>query len=512
MTWTTIKKNSGTSRIGSFAKNSTGELLTAVWLNTPLGKQERKEALMRIRIQVLIELDQESTVPPYIEEVACFERGPLSPETLGLRLDEAKQMLAGVQQVMTENQVEEYVEQQRQCPHCQQPLVYKGHHQIGVRTLFGKLALSSPRLYTCSCQPNQKRSWSPVAALLSERSTPELLCQEVRWASLLSYGVTMKLLGDLLPMEHQLSTSTLSRHVHQVAERLESELGNEQPSFIEGCPDQWYKLPEPGAPLVVSLDGGYVHARSKESRKDGSFEVIVGKSTTGEGATTRFGLVSGYDPKPRRRLFEVLQAQGLQMNQAVTFLTDGGDTVRDLAEGHSPLASHILDWFHITMRLTVLFQMAKGVSVEQKGEKFEEELERVKWFLWHSNVYKALQLLEWLALDIDDEASDEARKLARTLHEFDHYIRTNQSSLPNYGDRHRNGEPISSSIAESSVNQIISKRFVKKQQMRWGRRGAHLLLQIRTRVLDDTLTATFQRWYPSMKTSESQQKPASVAS
>ncbi len=466
---------------------------------------------MRIRVQVLIESDQEAA-PLHVEEVACFERGSPSPETLGLRLDEAKQILAGVQQVMTALQVEEYVEQQHQCSYCQQPLARKGQHQIGVRTLFGKLTLSSPRFYTCSCQPHQKRSWSPVAALFPERSTPELLCQEVRWASLLSYGVTVKLLGDLLPMEHQLSTSTISRHVHQVAERLEGELGDEQPSFIEGCPDQWYKLPEPDAPLVVSLDGGYVHARSKECRKDGSFEVIVGKSTTGEGATARFGLVSGYDTKPRRRLFEVLQAQGLQMNQAITFLTDGGDTVRDLTEGHSPLASHILDWFHIAMRLTVLSQMAKGVSVEQKGEKFEQELERVKWFLWHSNLYKALQVLEDLELDVDAEASPEARKLSRTLYEFDHYIRTNQSSIPNYGDRYRNGEAISSAIAESSVNQIISKRFVKKQQMRWTRQGAHLLLQIRTRVLDDTLPATFQRWYPGMERGESQQEPVLAAS
>ena len=461
---------------------------------------------MRIRIQVLIEADHEA-VPPHVEEVACFERGPLSPETLGLRLDEAKQTLAGVQQVMTTQQVEEYVEQQRQCSHCQQPLARKGHHQVGMRTLFGKLTLSSPRLYTCSCQPRQKRSWSPIAALFPERSTPELLCQEVRWASLLSYGVTINLLGDLLPMEHQLSTSTVSRHVHQVAERLEGELGDEQPSFIKGCPAEWHELPEPAPPLVVSLDGGYVHARSKENRKDGSFEVVVGKSTTGDGATTRFGLVSGYDTKPRRRLFEVLQDQGLQMNQAVTFLTDGGDTVRDLTEGHSPQTSHILDWFHIAMRLTVLGQMSKGIPVEDKGEKFEEELERVKWFLWHSNLYKALQLLEWLDQDIDAEANPEARKLARTLHEFDHYIRTNQSSIPNYDDRYRNGEPISSAVAESSVNQIISKRFVKKQQMRWSRRGAHLLLQVRTRVLDNTLSATFQRWYPGMERGKSQQEP-----
>jgi hypothetical protein len=142
---------------------------------------------MRIRIQVIIEMDHEATAP-CVEEVACFERGSLSPETLGLQLDEAKQLLAGIQQIMTAQQVEEYVAQQRQCSHCQQPLAYKGHHQIGLRTLFGKLILESPRFYTCSCQPRKTRSWSPVAALFSERSTPELLCQEVRWASFLSYG------------------------------------------------------------------------------------------------------------------------------------------------------------------------------------------------------------------------------------------------------------------------------------------------------------------------------------
>ncbi len=149
---------------------------------------------MRIRVQVIIEADQESAAPLHIEEVACLERGPLSPETLGLRLEEAKQLLAGVQQVMTTQQIEDYVEQQRQCSHCGQLLACKGHHQIGLRTLFGKLTLSSPRFYTCSCQTHQQRSRSPVAALFSERSTPELLCQEVRWASLLSYGMTVKLL------------------------------------------------------------------------------------------------------------------------------------------------------------------------------------------------------------------------------------------------------------------------------------------------------------------------------
>ena len=37
-----------------------------------------------------------------------------------------------------------------------------------------------------------------------------------------------------------------------------------------------------------------------------------------------------YDTKPRRRLFEVLRSQGMQAGQQVTFLTDGGEDIRDI--------------------------------------------------------------------------------------------------------------------------------------------------------------------------------------
>ena len=73
---------------------------------------------------------------------------------------------------------------------------------------------------------------------------------------------------------------------------------------------------------------------------------------------------------------------------------------------------------------------------------------------------------------------------------------------PNYGDRYRHGEPISTAMAESAVNQIISTRFVKTQQMKWTERGAHLLLQVRTHVLNGDLRDLFCRWYPGMQTSE----------
>lgn len=81
------------------------------------------------------------------------------------------------------------------------------------------------------------------------------------------------------------------------------------------------------------------------------------------------GLVSATSPLPglqhtarHHGVFEVLKSQGLQANQEVTFLTDGGDEVRALTELVNPAAEHVHDWFHITMRLTVLGQYVCGVT------------------------------------------------------------------------------------------------------------------------------------------------------
>ena len=68
--------------------------------------------------------------------------------------------------------------------------------------------------------------------------------------------------------------------------------------------------------------------------------------------------------EPKRRLFEVLKAQGLQPHQQLMFLSDGGDTVRDPQMYLSPESEHWLDWFHITMRLTVMGQYVKGLAAE----------------------------------------------------------------------------------------------------------------------------------------------------
>jgi hypothetical protein len=116
----------------------------------------------------------------------------------------------------------------------------------------------------------------------------------------------------------------------------------------------------------VGLDGGYVKAQGMEQ---GWFEVIAEKSILafqrGEDhpnpSSKCLAFVQTYDQKPQRRLVALLQSQGLQMNQQIEFLSDGGDTVRDVQLYLSPEAEHLLDWFHLTMRLTTMPQSAKGL-------------------------------------------------------------------------------------------------------------------------------------------------------
>src|SRR5262247_2862033 len=89
-------------------------------------------------------------------------------------------------------------------------------------------------------------------------------------------------------------------------------------------------------------------------------------------------------------------------------------------------------------------------------------------------------------------------RLVKALSGLRTYIMNNRYLIPNYGERYRNGEPIATGFVESTVNEVVSKRFCKKQQMQWSKEGAQLLLQTRVRTLNGELAGIFKRWYPDM--------------
>lgn len=423
-------------------------------------------------------------------EVLTVAKEQLVMETLGLTLAEGKALLSAVQACVVEAQATAYLAQHRACATCGTPHRSKEPRRSTVNTVFGPVAVPNPRWHRCACQQPGSQTFRPTAQWLTGHTSPDLLYLETKWASLIPYAKVVDLLQDVLPVAETLNPETVRQHLHATATKMEQALGEEKDDLFDGTDDDWAAQPLPDGPMTIGIDGGFIRAR----RKAGFFEVIAGKSIVAFRrheaedipSAKRFGFVQTYDTKPRR-LWELLKSQGMQENQAVLFLSDGGDTVRNLQTYLHPSSAHVIDWFHIAMKLTVLQRQNKAVIEDNPkgGTYVAKTLGRVKHYLWHGNIEKwhgniekALECVGLLLFDLETHRHrfPVAAKLERGVTEFDTYIRNNQKFIPNFGERYRQGDTISTAFVESTINQVVSKRFAKRQQMQWSPKGAHLLL------------------------------------
>jgi hypothetical protein len=95
-------------------------------------------------------------------------------------------------------------------------------------------------------------------------------------------------------------------------------------------------------------------------------------------------------------------------------------------------------------KLVTLQQTAKGLPDQTRDEEEDyplrdpvvRDLERLKWYLWHGNVYKALQVVQSVEMDLDAAIANDghatARKLLKAVEEFHTYIANNKSFIPEW--------------------------------------------------------------------------------
>jgi hypothetical protein len=428
---------------------------------------------MQFKIQVTVIDDNDETT---VEDVLTLTKLANEPNNIGLSIHDSKGLLKSLQQVIISHQSDQYIKAHIACPHCQGNRRIKGNQTHQYRTPFGVITIPGKRLYHCDCEESESKTLSVLTDWLQDLTSPELQYLETKWASLMSYGLTADLLKDVLPVGDSLNAATIRNRLHQVAKRQEKDLEG-KPDCISGCPNEWGALAKPGKPMVIGIDGGYV--RNWHDKKT-NFEVITGKSLSKDVTAKRFGFVQKCDDNPRRKLMAVLESQGMQANQQITFLSDGADNLRALQFDMYPESTHVLDWFHVTMRLTVLNQFAKGLENADldAGTRVKSYLESAKWYLWHGNVENALDKFDSCCVSCENtELNYENRKkFLRHLIEMHTYIKNNKMMIPNYGEMYRYGETISTAFIESTVNEVIAKRMVKKQQMQWDQQGAHYLI------------------------------------
>jgi hypothetical protein len=93
--------------------------------------------------------------------------------------------------------------------------------------------VACPDCGRCRCRPHARRTFTPLAEVLPEHTTPELLSLESKFAGLVSYGLSTRLLSEVLPLGRPLHATTVRRQVQATAQRLEDELGPEQAMFFD---------------------------------------------------------------------------------------------------------------------------------------------------------------------------------------------------------------------------------------------------------------------------------------
>jgi hypothetical protein len=81
---------------------------------------------MKFRLQIVIETDDAMSRPPI--ELVTLQRDTLSLETLGLSLEEAREVLLSLQQQMTAHQVEDFIcgtsyPARHSCPYLKRDLI-----------------------------------------------------------------------------------------------------------------------------------------------------------------------------------------------------------------------------------------------------------------------------------------------------------------------------------------------------------------------------------------------------
>jgi hypothetical protein len=224
-----------------------------------------------------------------------------------------------------------------------------------------------------------------------------------------------------------------------------------------------------------------------------NFEVICGKVEQEGRSSRRFALVRSVAEQPQALLRAALRNQGWRAGASVTAISDGDSALPALVRSATKApVEHILDWFHLSMRVRHVEQTLLGLyALELVLEHAQVDVERLRHLLWNGHHEKASEALgrivRWAEnVILLNGAAVEAKagRLVTHCMELRTYIENNEGALIDYGQRYRAGKPISTSRAEGTVNHLVNARMNKRGQMRWSPRGAHRVLQVRAAVLD----------------------------
>jgi hypothetical protein len=409
---------------------------------------------------------------------------------LGLTLAEGKLLLAALQQEIVAAQARDHAARRPDCRRCGEVCRVKDYRDHAVATLFGQVRVRLPRFRCAGCGGIEASLEWPSHC----RSTPELDQLQAHLSALMTYRVAAEVMAQMFPVDAGNNPETLRCHTLTIG---------------AGLRDQAAVQPDTTASAIaVTLDPTFIRSCEEGERH---LEVRVGNVETAAGGRQVFGAVAKADTDIKVLIHRSLDAVGQSKDTVVTAFTDGCSGLRSILAEAGVTETPILDWFHIGMRLQHLEQIANGLSADDPARAaakavIVEEVDRLHWRLWNGKAKDAQISIERIRAVMHHFRGEQdqrksmapSRKLWTALHALDGYLTGQSDWLVNYAARYRAGLRVGTAITEGTANFLVNRRMNKSQQMRWSRRGADLLLQVRCAVYNGTLGSGFgQRFYPA---------------
>jgi hypothetical protein len=447
------------------------------------------------------------------EMVVEKEFSGLSNGEIGLSISDGKAIMARLQQLVVKQQCEAYVLTCRYCSDCQTFRRIKECGKRKIRTVYGRVELSNPRIMNCRrCLPYFCDASAVLHDICPDQATPELMELSARMGSLMPYRKAADVLAEFLPIPSTESFMTLRHRAMKLGERLDEKARDrawfEPPSSSERKQAELDLPNDPEREFVVSIDTA--HVRGSRSENAWIFEIVVARCGRGRRGSPPGHYIATVDTSQRElrlRTLQALQHEGYVGCGEVTVISDGAEIMKGLPKALPKPTTHILDWFHIAMKIQPLQQMADHVvrtSAKRSGQAISigDDIRSVEWKLWHGQTVRAINRLGKMmaVLTIQSSHGDaSAKRLFDAAQPLLIYIRSNRDAIVNYDARYRSGRRIASSLAESAVDSLVARRMVKKQQMQWSLKGAHRMLQVRAAVLNGDLRERLA-WQPPRPT------------
>ena len=461
-------------------------------------------------MRLIIEARLEGADPRWPETgtavLAVLEREDGSVDQLGLTLAEGRAVLAEMQSRLISHQSASWAAGNACCEVCGASLAHKDSRSIVMRTVFGKATLQSPRWLECRCtgmQTGVRRSSSPLCKALPRRVTPELEYLQEKWAAHLPYRQATTLLRQVLPLDQGISTGSTRRRVLAAGKALDAEIehgisdASKHPATAQarestsvGCvsvDSAWLRFSStPKARRAARERAEQFSPCSMRISQERHVNIAAGRATFTDRAPRLYAYVHKQVPSAAARLDQFLRGNGVEPDERVTVICDDAGEFCKAVAGSRLARGKILDWFHIAMKVQAAHRSVLGsrqVEYRERSE-IEQEIDGAKWLIWHGKGRRAVARIKALDAWLLPREGYEDSTLYWNLRRLYFYVENNAGTLVNYGARYRKGLPISSSIAESAVNQVVSHRMAKQQQMRWTDEGAHCLAQVRVADLN----------------------------